>query len=113
MHEVGIMEQTLEIAIEHAKQQKATQIHRLKMRVGALSGVVPDALQFAFDVVSQGTMAEKAQFEIDYVPVECYCTNCDQRFQPEEWYYECPQCHQLSTDIRCGKELELMSLEVS
>lgn len=113
MHEVGIMERTLEIALEHAQNQGASKIHRLKMRVGALSGVVPEALKFAFDVVSEGTLAENAQFEIDYVPVQCYCSDCDQPFQPEQWVYECPQCHQLSTDILSGKELELTSLEVS
>ena len=113
MHEVSIMEQTLEIALNHAKQQGATQIHWLKRKVGALSGVIPEAFEFAFDVVAKGTMAETAIFEIDSISVRCYCHNCQVEFQPDDYIYECPHCHQYSLDILQGKELELTSLEVS
>jgi hydrogenase nickel incorporation protein HypA/HybF len=113
MHEVSIMEQTLEIALNHAKQQQATQIHRIKMKVGTLSGVIPEALEFAFDVVTKGTIAETARFEIESIPVRCYCHHCNVEFQPDDFIYECPHCHQYSLDIRQGKELELTSLEVS
>lgn len=113
MHEVGIMEQTLEIALNYARDRKATRIHSLVMRVGDLSGVVPEALSFAFDVVVKGTIAEGATLEIDAIPARCYCCHCQQDFQPIDIVYECPNCHQLSTDIRQGKELELTSLEIS
>lgn len=113
MHEVAIMEQTLAIALQKAKEQGANHIHRIKMKVGADSGVVPEALEFAFDVVIAGTIATGAKFEIDYLPVRCYCHHCSEEFAPETWFYECPQCSQPSLDIRQGKELELTSLEVS
>lgn len=113
MHEVSLMSNTLDIALEHANRQEAQKIHRIKMRVGALSGVVPDALEFAFDVCTQGTIAEGATLEIEYIPVSCYCENCQLNFQPDDIFYECPNCHNLSTQIRQGKELELTSLEVS
>ena len=113
MHEVSLMSNTLDIALAHAQQQGATKIHLIKMRVGALSGVVPDALEFAFDICTQGTIAEGAKLEMDYINVSCYCPNCSINFQPDDVIYECPQCHQISADIRQGKELELTSLEVS
>ncbi|MEB3827456.1 hydrogenase maturation nickel metallochaperone HypA [Phormidium sp. CCY1219] len=113
MHEVSLMENTLDIALQHASQQGANKIHRLKMRVGAMSGVVPEALEFAFDVVARNTIAEGAKFEIEQMPVVCYCTNCQTEFKPEDLIYECPQCHQLSHDIRSGREIELTTLEVS
>ncbi len=55
------MQNALEIALEHMRQRNAARIHRIHMRVGALSSVVPDALEFAFDVVTQGTPAEESQ----------------------------------------------------
>jgi hydrogenase nickel incorporation protein HypA/HybF len=113
MHEVGIMQNTLEIALAHAKQQGATQIHQMTLRMGQLSGVEPDALSFAFDVVVQGTIADQAQLVIDVLPAICYCPNCQQDFQPDDWVYVCPNCHQLCTELRQGKELELASMEVS
>lgn len=113
MHEVSLMENTLEIAVEHAHRQGANKIQRLKMRVGKMSGVVPEALEFAFDVCTQGTIAEGAKLEIESVPVVCYCPNCKIEFQPDDIIYECPECGQLSSQILQGRELELTSLELS
>lgn len=113
MHEVGIMEQLLTIATEHAQREGASRIHLIKATVGDLSGVVPEALAFAFDVTAKGTIAESAKFEIERVPAQCYCSTCQQLFQPQDWIHECPHCHEISDDIRQGKELELVSLEVS
>jgi hydrogenase nickel incorporation protein HypA/HybF len=113
MHEVSIMAQTLEIALENACQQGANKIHRLKMRIGEMSGVVPEALNFAFDVVTEETIAEGANLEIEMVPVVCYCPHCQIEFQPNSLFYECPQCDRLSNKIIAGREIELTSLEVS
>jgi hydrogenase nickel incorporation protein HypA/HybF len=113
MHEIGLMQAALSVALDYAQTQGAQQIHRLQLQVGELSGVDPDALAFAFDVVSNGTLAEKAELELIAIPVSCYCSSCQQMFHPSDWVYECPCCHQLSADIRQGRALELTSLEIS
>ena len=107
------MEQTLEIAVEQASRQGASRIHHLKMRIGQMSGVVPEALQFAFEAVIKGTIAQGATLEIERVPTICYCHQCQRKFQPSDFFYECPQCGQFTTDIHSGKEIELSSLEIS
>lgn len=113
MHEVSIMEQTLNIAIANAQSQNARKIHRLKMRIGTMSGVVPESLEFAFDVVTKGTMAEGATFEIESIPVRCYCEKCQTTFNPTDFFYQCPNCENLVYQSLAGKEIELASLEVS
>jgi hydrogenase nickel incorporation protein HypA/HybF len=113
MHEVGLIQNTLELAIEQAKRSKASRIHAIRMRVGALSGVESEALEFAFDVVTQGTMAAGAKLEVERVSVICHCSHCDQEFEPAGFLYECPHCHAMDVAVRRGRELELMSLEVS
>ena len=113
MHEVGIMESALQLAEEQARTSGATRIHRMRLRVGDLSGVVPEALEFAFDVVAHGTMADGARLDIERVPVVCYCSDCDRPFEPADMVHECPRCHRWVQDSLQGKELELASLEVS
>lgn len=113
MHEVSLMQDTLRIAAERAAAAGARRIHRLRMRVGPLSGAVPEALEFAFEVLAQGTLAEGATLEVERVPILCYCHTCDAEFQPGDFVCECPTCHQLSAEVRRGRELELASLEVS
>lgn len=112
MHEVAIMEETVAIACVQAQQQQASKILRLTMRVGAMSGVVPDALSFAFAAVTRGTIAEEAKFTIETVPVTCLCTVCDRPFNPSDLFYECPLCGTLSQTVLSGQEVELTSLEV-
>jgi hydrogenase nickel incorporation protein HypA/HybF len=113
MHEVGLMQRTLEIALEHAAKHGAQSIRRLALRVGASAGVLPEALSFAFEILSQGTIAEGAELEIEVVPVVCFCAVCRQEFRSLGIIFECPDCLQVSTQVRQGQELELAALELS
>lgn len=113
MHEVSLMQDTVIIATKQAKDAGAQRIHRILMRVGALSGAVPETLEFVFDIVAKGTMAEGATLEIERVPVLCYCPACAQEFAPADFVCECPRCGRPSADIRRGRELQVTSLEVS
>jgi len=76
VHEVSLMQDTVIIAVKQAREAGAQRIHRVMMRVGALSGAVPETLEFAFEIVAKGTMAEGALLEIEKVPVVCYCSAC-------------------------------------
>jgi hydrogenase nickel incorporation protein HypA/HybF len=113
MHEVGIIQNTLELAVKSARASGATRIHQLRLRVGAMTGVVPDALQFAFEVLRQGTMADLARLEVESVPVTCWCADCQREFASEDALCACPRCGRISSELRRGLELELASMEVS
>ena len=113
MHEVGIIQNALQMAVTQAQAAGAHRLHQLRLRVGVLSGVVPEALQFAFEVVSRGTIAEGGRLEVEAVPAACWCAGCQAEFVCEDLWYECPRCHQLSSDLRRGLELEVTSMEIS
>lgn len=113
MHEFSIMESALETAAQKTRAAGATQIHRLKLRVGKLSGVVPEALRFAFDGLKANSIAAQAQLEIEEVPAVCWCADCAAEFETPDLKYECPRCHLPSGDLRRGLEMELASLEIS
>ncbi|MBI5385454.1 MAG: hydrogenase maturation nickel metallochaperone HypA [Verrucomicrobia bacterium] len=113
MHEVGIMQEAVRMAIETATAQGAGRVHGLRLRVGAMSGVVPEAMQFAFDMVCAGTIAEGAKLEIERVPATCWCGTCQAEFECADFVNECPRCHALSGELRRGRELNLASVEMS
>jgi hydrogenase nickel incorporation protein HypA/HybF len=114
MHEVGLMQNILDLALEKARAQGAQQINEIQVRVGIASGVAPESLDLAFAVIKKGTIAEKAQFKVESVPIVSYCPACVQEFRPvDPLLYECPQCHQISSEVLQGKELELAALEIS
>ena len=101
------------MVFEEAGRNNAKKIGSLRMKVGAMSGVVPEALEFAFQALTEGTIAEGARLLIDKVPIVCYCKKCRLEFEPEPYSYVCPSCHEASIEIRRGRELEIVSIEVS
>ena len=113
MHEFGIMQGVVDLALTKAREHGAEQIHHLRLRVGRLSGVVVEALEFAHDVLTKGTLAEGSVLEIESSPVVCYCSSCQTEFEPEEIFYSCPKCGSITAEIRQGRELELVHLEVT
>jgi len=113
MHEVSIMEEAVRLAVDTAKARGADRVLGLRLRVGAMSGVVPEALHFAFDVICRGTIAEGAGLEIETVLAACWCAGCQAEFECADWLNECPRCHDVSGDLRRGRELEIASVEMS
>jgi len=112
MHELSIMESALNLALDQARKAGGTRLYGIRLRIGALSGVVPEALRFAFEVLTPGTAAEGAELSIENIPARFWCARCEREFQSDDMFGDCPKCHQPSGDLRVGREMELASLEI-
>jgi len=112
MHEVAIMTEALRMAEEAARSAGANKITKLRLRIGSLSGVVPESIQFAFDVVSKNSLAENARLEIDHVQAACWCATCQSEFECVDFFNECPRCHNPSGELRRGRELDIAAVEL-
>lgn len=112
MHEISIMTEAVRMAVEAAQAGGGARITCLRLRVGALSGTVPEAIQFAWDVVTGGTIAAGARLEIESVAAMAWCANCQVEFPVSKSFTECPTCYQLSHELRRGRELEIVSVEM-
>jgi hydrogenase nickel incorporation protein HypA/HybF len=113
MHEVSIMEEAVRMAVETAKASGANRVLVLRLRVGTLSGAVPEALRFAFDVVCRDTIAEGASLEMETVPAAGWCPVCRAEFECADFTNECPRCHNPNGVLRRGRELEIASVEIA
>jgi hydrogenase nickel incorporation protein HypA/HybF len=114
VHEVGIMETAIEEVIAQAREHDATRVHRIVLRIGALSGVEPDALRLAFDAVAKGTPAAGANLELEAVPARGRCTDCDLEFDVDsDFIFTCPKCGRIAGELVQGRELELARIEMS
>ena len=107
------MKSALDLAFNQVQAAGARRIHRLSLRVGAMSGVVPDALQFAFEALSVGGPAEGAVLHIEPVPPGYECQTCGAVFDPDDELTACQHCGALGGRLCRGLELELTSLEIS
>lgn len=108
MHEVSIAESIVRTVGEVVGTAR---VEAVSITVGALSGVVPDALEFAWDVATTGTTLGGSRLEIERVPATVYCAGCSLLVEPEIGFL-CPRCGRLSGDLRSGRELEIRSVRV-
>lgn len=113
MHEASIMQSVLEIACERMQEQGASRIHCVRLRVGALSGVVPEALEFAFAAMKAETPAAEASMEMEFEPARLRCKACRQDFDTTAIAEVCPHCGGWQTEVLQGQALDLVSMEVS
>jgi hydrogenase nickel incorporation protein HypA/HybF len=109
MHELAIAEAILAIATAHAGGGRITAV---EVRVGHLRQVVPEALRFNFELVSQGTAAAGAELLIEVVPPAGRCRACGRSAQLPAFPLRCPECGALDIDLTEGEELEVSALEV-
>ncbi len=106
------MESALHLASEQARASGASRICSIRLRIGELSGVVPEALQFAFEALTPGTMAEGSTLSVEDVPARFWCRKCSSEFVAGTLFSECPVCQTPSAELRAGREMELASLEI-
>jgi hydrogenase nickel incorporation protein HypA/HybF len=115
MHEVSLAHTIVLIAEDYARRNGASNITTVGLRIGEFSGVVPEALETAFEVAKRDTLAKHAQLKIVKVPMIAFCQSCQREFEVVDIYgiASCPHCAALSHDLKEGQELDVSYLEVS
>lgn len=109
MHELAIADAVARIAMEHARGRP---VRRVEVRVGHLRQVVPDALAFAFELVSAGTVLEGAELAIEEVPAVGRCRGCGTEGALPAFPLRCVACGGLDVAVTRGEELLVQAIEV-
>jgi hydrogenase nickel incorporation protein HypA/HybF len=109
---MSLAEGIVDILEEESQRHGFERVLQVRVAVGALGGVEPEALQFCFDAVCRGTLAEGATLNIERVPGQAWCLGCTQVVQLSERYDACPQCGGFELQLQAGDELRLLDLEV-
>lgn len=112
MHELGLTQSIVELAVEHAHRENASAIRSITVEIGALSGVLADAMEFAFDVCSKGTLAEGARLEIVHVAGRGRCLECGREAEMTSLTYTCPHCASLALETLQGTEMKFTEMEI-
>ncbi len=108
MHELSLAEAVVEIASRHAAGRS---VHRVELRVGHLRQVVPSALEFAFALLSDGTVLDGAELVIEDVPARGLCRHCGTETTMTQFPLQCSSCGGLDLEIVAGEELLVDAIE--
>ena len=113
MHELSIAMSIVEMAQEEAEQRDRVQVTAIHLKLGALSGVVKEALLSAFEMACDDTPLSGSRLIIEEVPVVVFCPTCQaQRALSSVQLFCCAQCGTPTAEVVQGKELEVVALEI-
>lgn len=113
MHELSIALSILDLAEEEAGRHPGARVAAIHLRVGPLSGVVPEALRSAYELARETSPLAGAELVIEEVPLVAFCPACaGERTLPSVQELACPVCGTPTPEIRRGRELEVVALEV-
>lgn len=112
MHELSVCQALVDQLRELAQRESAQRVTRVLLRVGPLSGVVPELLEHAFPIAAAGTVAEGSAIAIEHAGLRVRCRACSAETDAEPGSLVCGRCGDFRTDLLSGDELLLVSVEL-
>jgi len=112
MHEMSLAESTLEIVEGTARRNGASKVTEVRLEIGALSHVEPEALRFCFDAVTRRSLAEGAALVIDVVPGAAWCMPCSETVPVQQVGDPCPRCGGYQLAVTAGDGMRVKDIVV-
>lgn len=112
MHELAIAQNILEIVRQSVPEEQVSDVKWIRIRVGQLSGVIPDSLNFCFSAIVGETNMRRAGLDIEQVPTVSRCKDCGHQFQIEDMAFVCPACKSADLKLISGRELQVVEIEL-
>ena len=112
MHELSVADSIIKIVLDESAKKNLTHIQAIGLKIGVLSGIMPDALEFGFDALKKGTILQNTMLEIEEIPLKGYCASCKKEFAVADMIFACPECGSSSIDLEQGQELDIAYLEI-
>ena len=112
MHELAVTQNILDICLRHAQQASANKVTDINLVIGQFSSIVDDSVQFYWDIIADGTIAQGAVLHFNRIPGEMTCGACGHVFQPGDRDFGCPSCGSNRVRITKGEEFRVESIDV-
>jgi hydrogenase nickel incorporation protein HypA/HybF len=109
MHELAITRSVVDTVLRHTGTQRVTVV---RLQVGRLTGVVPEAMEFCFELATEGTPLHGATLQIERPPGRAHCRSCEDDFDLPDLIPLCP-CGSADVEIVNGRQLQVTSVDVA
>ena len=112
MHELSIAMNIIDIVEAEKAKNNAEKVETVELEVGKLSGVVMEALRFAFEEALKSSSFSDAEIRYQEVEGLAECSACGHSFKTEDYVTPCPKCMNPFSDIIQGKEMRIKSIVI-
>lgn len=113
MHELAVTENIIKICCEEVQRHEVQRVLEVRLDIGELKGLIPNCIQYYFDIASKGTPAEGAKLVINKIPITMKCKNCGLEKEAAPCIgFSCEKCGGQDFKMVKGNEFLIQSLEV-
>ena len=112
MHEMAVTDNILQIILAEARKEGAARVTRITLVIGELSSIMDESVQLYFDMLCEGTLAEKAELVFHRVYATLRCQACAHIFSKQAHGFICPQCGGAGMLTGDAKEFYIESMEI-
>ena len=114
MHEMGVAEQLVKIALDAIPDDIADpKVEILNLRIGKLAAVVEHSLTFCIEIITKDTPLDGVKLVIETVPVTIRCLTCGKEWQADSPVFNCESCGDREVEMLTGREIEITSMELA
>lgn len=110
MHELGVVLEVIKTVENFAKQNELTEIDTIVLQIGELSSMIPKYVEACYPAAIDGTMMEETKLEIEILPGNALCKECNKTFNLIKNNGECPNCSNKNFDLLSGKEFMIKEI---
>jgi hydrogenase nickel incorporation protein HypA/HybF len=111
MHEMSIAQSIIDIVEQEMARHGVSKVSVIRLVVGEFTAVVPQSLNFCFELITKDTPLEGVKVEMEQVPLTGRCTACGNEFPIQEYKFLCPNCQSKEIETIAGKELFVKEIE--
>ena len=110
LHELGVVIEVIKTVENFARENQLTKIDTLVLQIGELSSMIPRYIQACYPAAVDGTLLEDTKLEIEILPGNAICRDCNKVFNLIENKSQCPSCGSKDREILCGKEFMIKEI---
>ena len=112
MHEMSIAQSLIDVLKEEMIRHRVKNLKSVRLNIGQMSAVVPDALSFCFQVITNGTDLEGVKLIMDIDPLVGYCNDCEKEFEIKAYNFVCSTCGSKNIETIGGQGMSIVEMEV-
>jgi hydrogenase nickel incorporation protein HypA/HybF len=112
MHELSVAQNIIEIIQQSVPEPEWKQVAAVRVRIGALAGIVPDSLKFSFQAITAESVLSNARLITEYIPFRVHCRTCNTDTQNEDGFAMCGKCESTDIQVLSGTELQIKEIEL-
>ena len=108
---MSIAQNLIDVLKDEMVKHQVKTLRSVRLNIGQMSAIVPDALLFCFQVITDGTELEGVRLIMDIDPLMGYCPSCDKEFEIKDYTFLCPTCESTKIDTIGGQGMSIVEMD--